>query len=965
MANELINKFLSYCKNLKDGEEPKRLSEILGSEEDSRLFAKQLANGEYPNLAEARDGDKYPVLEVLATSLGKELEDEQTDGGRTYNPFADNAFMHRGITLRSMQRNLQELEHLTALQAIDRKIAARGFTGDVSADTEIEKGIDAEIANLESRYSKYNPVRYYRNFHLDRKKKKLKKIIKNDAKRLKKQNDLWSELETNQNLEETAATHGLFSKEGIKARSQLLWRKVRGKSTDRLQDKFTETMLLNDVNNKAAGSINSNLTEQIKTLTAARDSVDISKDQKKTCQLLIDSLTKFQSKIETRGKALSDGLATELHQIDTKYHPQTEELKVKITRNREYINDQNLELRLKTDFGKAYKEICKGLPGYAVTQLDARFNARTQKHFTDDKEFIKLCEEQLGEAEAKKLIQKLDGYLKPQNNSNVGGNGNNDNDPDKDPDKDPNANDNEQNKDKDNENNKTHTPSVTDDKDKDPNAPEQELEGFDRQKFYSDFAEKIKDRYDLPDGADKDNIGDQKHFEFQSKANDNKLELDTTDSGKVRFTAKDKDGNNVSPELADFAALVQSYKEQGYDKINLSANSSDEYNQKLMAALKLEGMKYDIIDKDGKPLDRDSDEFKKIDEGSQKLVDHEKNKDKPEVILEEGTNTNSSEKEDPFKQVGQILNKDDLNEAPNQQYKQEMSMVEKAKTMSKEDFAKWQQSEEYTRCFQDQDPARRIALSNINDVMNNSDLSDEQKQEQIKNNVEEYSSETARISLKNVLENENLSAEEKQRILAPYMGINPEMDEEIKNNIKETAQKPQGNEETSENQTPTTENTEDKPQETPKPENEAKEDKPQETTKPENETKEDKPQETTKPENSNSPKEESDNINKQEMDMLGQIRGLTPKQFEELEASGTFSSLPQQQKDLLFLINQRQNDAKMSDKQKSESIGRFVTTYMSNAQKQNSTRGTTKQRETIKQITSSIAAIKSKQGNSH
>ena len=736
MANELINKFLSYCKNLKDGEEPKRLSEILGSETDAHTFAKQLANGEYPNLAEARDGDKYPVLEVLATSLGKELEDEQTDGGRTYNPFADNAFMHRGITLRSMQRNLQELEHLTALQAIDRKIAARGFTGDVSADAEIEKGIDAEIANLESRYSKYNPVRYYRNFRLDRKKKKLKNIIKNDSNRLKKQQNLQNELLTNFDLEKDLATHGLFSKEGIKARSQLLWRKVRGKSTDRLQDKFTETMLLNDVNNKAAGSINSNLTEQIKTLTAARDSVDISKDQKKTCQLLIDSLTKFQSKIKVRGKALSDGLATELHQIDTKYHPQTEELKVKITRNREYINDQNLELRLKTDFGKAYKQICKGLPGYAVTQLDARFNARTQKHFTDDKEFIKLCEEQLGEAEAKKLITELNGYLgeKPQNNSTVGGNGNNDNKQDKDP----NANDNEQNKDKDNENNKTHTPSVTDDKDKDPNAPEQELEGFDRQKFYSDFAEKVKDRYDLPDGADKDNIGDQKHFEFQSKANDNKLELDTTDSGKVRFTAKDKDGNNVSPELADFAALVQSYKEQGYDKINLSANSSDEYNQKLMAALKLEGMEYDIIDKDGKPLDRDSDEFKKIDEGSQKLVDHEKNKDKPEVILEEqhAPNESQQERKEPLSEEQrksleaegiEVSTQADWNSLNGQQKAmlheaglspsmiEAKDMIEKVKSLSPKEFETLAQGEAFKKLSANQ----QFYLKSINEISNN------------------------------------------------------------------------------------------------------------------------------------------------------------------------------------------------------------------------------------------------------
>lgn len=889
MANELINKFLSYCKNLKDGEEPKRLSEILGSEEDSRLFAKQLANGEYPNLAEARDGDKYPVLEVLATSLGKELEDEQTDGGRTYNPFADNAFMHRGITLRSMQRNLQELEHLTALQAIDRKIAARGFTGDVSADAEIEKGIDAEIANLESRYSKYNPVRYYRNLRLNRKKKKLKNIIKNDSNRLKKQQNLQNELLTNFDLEKDLATHGLFSKEGIKARSQLLWRKIRGKSTDRLQDKFTETMLLNDVNNKAAGSINSNLTEQIKTLTAARDSVDISKDQKKTCQLLIDSLTKFQSKIKVRGKALSDGLATDLHQIDTKYHPQTEELKVKITRNREYINDQNLELRLKTDFGKAYKEICEGLPGYAVTQLDARFNARTQKHFTDDKEFIKLCEEQLGEAEAKKLIQKLDGYLKPQNNSNVGGNGNNDNDPDKDPDKDPNANDNEQNKDKDNENNKTHTPSVTDDKDKDPNAPEQELEGFDRQKFYSDFAEKIKDRYDLPDGADKDNIGDQKHFEFQSKANDNKLELDTTDSGKVRFTAKDKDGNNVSPELADFAALVQSYKEQGYDKINLSANSSDEYNQKLMAALKLEGMEYDIIGKDGKPLDRDSDEFKKIDEGSQKLVDHEKNKDKPEVILEEqhAPNESQQERKEPLSEEQrksleaegiEVSTQADWNSLNGQQKAmlheaglspsmiEAKDMIEKVKGLSPKEFETLAQGEAFKKLSANQ----QFYLKSINEISNNDtyakegEKGEQKKEQDIKDFTKGY------------------------------------LDEVQAKGGTDYGAKQQGQ---SQELSTTT--------------------------------------------------------------MLSQIKGLSPKEFSELAQSEAFQALDGKQQSRLRSINAIENNPKTTPENKTKMLGSVIGEYIRHEKDQRAQNKGTKQKQINRDLSQNVAAIKSKQGNSH
>lgn len=887
--NELINKFLAYCKNLKDGEEPKRLSEILGSEEDSRLFAKQLANGEYPNLAEARDGDKYPVLEVLATSLGKELEDEQTDGGRTYNPFADNAFMHRGITLRSMQRNLQELDHLTALQAIDRKIAARGFTGDVSADAEIEKGIDAEIANLENRYSKYNPVRYYRNFRLDRKKKKLKNIIKNDSNRLKKQQNLQNELLTNFDLEKDLATHGLFSKEGIKARGQLLWRKIRGKSTDRLQNKFAETMLLNDVNNKAAGSINSNLTEQIKTLTAARDSVDISKDQKKTYQLLIDSLTKLQPKIKVRGKALSDGLATELHQIDTKYNPQTEELKVKITRNREYINDQNLELRLKTDFGKAYKEICKGLPGYAVTQLDARFNARTQKHFTDDKEFIKLCEEQLGEAEAKKLIQKLDGYLKPQNNSNVGGNGNNDNDPDKDPDKDPNANDNEQNKDKDNENNKTHTPSVTDDKDKDPNAPEQELEDFDRQKFYSDFAEKVKDRYDLPDGADKDNIGDQKHFEFQSKANDNKLELDTTDSGKVRFTAKDKDGNNVSPELADFAALVQSYKEQGYDKINLSANSSDEYNQKLMAALKLEGMEYDIIDKDGKPLDRDSDEFKKIDEGSQKLVDHEKNKDKPEVILEEqhAPNESQQERKEPLSEEQrksleaegiEVSTQADWNSLNGQQKAmlheaglspsmiEAKDMIEKVKGLSPKEFETLAQGEAFKKLSANQ----QFYLKSINEISNNDtyakegEKGEQKKEQDIKDFTKGY------------------------------------LDEVQAKGGTDYGAKQQGQ---SQELSTTT--------------------------------------------------------------MLSQIKGLSPKEFSELAQSEAFQALDGKQQSRLRSINAIENNPKTTPENKTKMLGSVIGEYIRHEKDQRAQNKGTKQKQINRDLSQNVAAIKSKQGNSH
>ena len=852
MANELIDKFLAYCKDLKDDEEPKKLSEILGREE-ARLFAKQLANGEYPNLTEVRDGKISPKLKVLAISLGKELEGAQTDGGRTYNPFANNAFMHRGITLRSMQRNLQELDHLTALKDIDLQIANRSFTGDDSADAEIKKAINIEIANIESRYGKYNPVRYYRNFRLNRKKKKLENIIENDSKRLTKQQNLQNELLTNFDLEKDVATHGLFSKKGIKARSQLLWRKIRGKSTDRLQDKFTETMLLNDIKD---GKVSEDLNKRIEDSSASRDSLSTSKDQKEYYQKMIDSLTAFQSKIKKHGEKLNKDLKTENLEIDTKYKPQMEELKVKIERNREYINDQNLELRLKTDFGKAYKEICKGLPGRVVTDLDALFNARTQKQFTDDKEFIKLCEEQLGEAEAQKLIQKLKGYLgeKPQNNPTVGGNGNNDNE-----------------------------------QDKDPNAPIQELEGFDRLKFYNDFFEKIKDRYNLPEGVDKDNIGDQKHFEFQSKTNGSTLELDTSNSGKVRFTAKDKDGNNVSPELADFAALVQSYKDQGYDKINLSANSSDEYNQKLMAALKLAGMEYDIIGKDGKPIDRESAEFKKIDEGSQKLVDHEKNKDKPEVILEEqyAPNESQQERKEPLSEEQrkvleaegiEISAQADWNSLSGQQKAmlheaglspsmiEAKDMIEKVKGLSPKEFETLAQGEAFKKLSANQ----QFYLKSINEISNNDtyakegEKGEQKKEQDIKDFTKGY------------------------------------LDEVQAKGGTDYGAKQQGQ---SQELITTT--------------------------------------------------------------MLSQIKGLSPKEFSELVQSEAFQALDGKQQSRLKSINAIENNPKITPENKTKMLGSVIGEYIRHEKDQRAQNKGTKQKQINRDLSQNVAAIKSKQGNSH